>query len=81
MIELGREAKDVITGFSGIIIAKAEYLFGCTQYGIAPKSIDGKIRDTEWFDEGRVIKIGKGISPVTVKSEEGPGGINRDCPK
>jgi hypothetical protein len=77
---LGKEARDKITGFEGIIIGKIYYLFGCSQYGIAPKSVDGKINDTNWFDEGRIEIIGNGIQPEEVRAERN-GGINRDCPK
>jgi len=80
MKNLGKEAKDKITGFEGIIIGKINYLFGCAQYGIAPKSKDGKINDTNWFDEGRVEIIGNGITLEEVKVEKN-GGVNRDCPR
>ena len=80
MKNLGKEAKDKITGFEGIIIGKINYLFGCAQYGIAPKSKDGKINDTNWFDEGRIEIIGNGIVPEEVKVEKN-GGVNRDCPR
>ncbi len=52
-IKLGRIAKDSITGFSGIIVAKIEYLTGCTQYKLQPQGLkDGSPIKGEWFDEG-----------------------------
>lgn len=71
---MGKEAQDKITGIKGIIVGKCQYLFGCTQYGIAPKaSKDGKRIDTEWFDEGRIEVIGKGVAPKSVQSQvDGP---------
>ena len=80
IFELGKEAKDKITGFKGIIVGRVEYLFGCNQYGIAPKSIgtDGKLNDTNYFDEGRIEIIGKGILPKEVRVEKN-GGENIDC--
>ena len=79
MKNLGKEAKDKITGFEGIIIGKINYLFGCAQYGIAPRvKEDGKVNDTNWFDEGRIEIIGNGIAPEEVKVEKN-GGVNRDC--
>lgn len=81
MIKLGQQAKDKITGFTGIIIGKVEYLYGCTQYGLAPKiDKEGKINKTEWFDEGRIEILGRGILPKDVKGKK-DGGVNRDCPK
>jgi len=80
MDKLGKHAKDKVTGFSGIIIGKITYLFGCTQYGIAPASTEGKVNDTYWFDEGRVEILGKGVSKEEVVVEK-PGGVNKDCPR
>jgi len=81
MVNLGKKAKDKITGFEGIIIGKITYLFGCEQYGIAPKaSKDGKLEDSHWFDVGRVEILGKGVTSESVKGKN-PGGVNRDAPK
>lgn len=80
MIELGQEAKDKITGFKGIIIGRIQYLTGCDQYGLAPKTPEGqKPLQTEWFDEGRIEITGKGVLAEDVKTEKN-GGVNRDCP-
>lgn len=69
--KLGKEAKDKITGFKGIIIGRTEYLYGCNVYGVAPKSMkDGQKQETEWFDEGRIKIVGKGIKPKNVRVEK-----------
>ena len=83
MENLGKEAKDKITGFKGIIIGKCSYLFGCDQYGIAAQSANttGKRPDTEWFDKGRVEIIGAGIDPGEVQVEEPGAEYNYDSPK
>jgi hypothetical protein len=49
-------AKDSISGFQGVVIARNAHLFGCSQYGLAPKELssDGTPRSTEWFDESRI---------------------------
>lgn len=81
MIELGKEGRDKITGFTGIITTRVEYLFGCTQYGLVPKvNEDGEIKSGEFFDEGRIEVIAPGITAEEVQAEK-PGGINRDAPK
>lgn len=80
-IILGQKAKDKITGFKGILIGKITYLTGCDQYGIAPAvGTDGKVGDTAWFDEGRIVVIGKGITIGDVSGKK-PGGPNRDTPR
>lgn len=76
---LGKKGRDKVTGFEGVIIANANYLFGCKQYGLAPKAVDGKIEPTQWFDEGRIEIIGEGIEVQEVTGEN-PGGPNRDSP-
>jgi len=81
MIKLGQEGKDKITGFQGIISVKAEYLYGCNQYGLTPKvDENGKIGDTQFFDEGRIEIVGNGILPEEVQVEKN-GGVNRDAPR
>lgn len=80
--ELGKQAKDKITGFEGILVGRAEHLFGCSTYGIAPQMYDkekGKRGDTEWFDEGRIQIIGEGIAAEEVKADK-PGCDYRDHP-
>jgi len=80
MIQLGQKARDKVTGFEGILVGRVQYLFGCNQYSISPPAKDGKVNDSQWFDEGRVEVIGPGIAPEAVQVEK-PGGPNRDCPK
>jgi hypothetical protein len=77
---LGKAARDKVTGFEGIIIGRCEYLFGCSQYGLAPPAKDGKTGDTNWFDEGRVEVTGDGVAPESVRAAEN-GGPNRDAPR
>ena len=78
---LGKQVKDKITGFEGIATGKADYLYGCTQYSVAPKvnPTDGKVGDSYWFDEGSLEVTGPGITAAEVKGTK-PGGPNRDCP-
>ena len=81
MENLGKKAKDKITGFSGIIIGKIIYLTGCNQYGLTPPiDKDGKTSSTEWFDESRIEIIGEGVQAKEVTGPI-PGGFNRDAPR
>ena len=58
MFELGKTAKDVITGFSGVITGHVRYLTGCDQYLLQPKMAEkGKRPAAEWFDETRLVKV------------------------
>ena len=79
-IALGQKAKDKITGFKGIITGRASYIYGCDQYLIIPKLGKNGVRLAEWFDEGRIEIIGKGILPKEVRVEKN-GGPNIEAPK
>lgn len=83
---LGKKACDVVTGFTGIITGKAEYLTGCVQYSICPQMAEGdkSCPDNAWFDESRIEVIGDGVElvkPATARGESAPGGPQRDAPK
>ena len=55
MENLGKIAKDKITGFEGIVTSKHIYLTGSAQYGLQ-KAVDkeGNIPKVKFFDEGRL---------------------------
>ena len=37
MIEFGKTYRDIVSGFEGICTGKIEWMYGCTQYILAPK--------------------------------------------
>jgi len=44
-----------LTGFKGIIDARAQHLNGCNRYSIQPPvDKDGKMQDGFWFDEADI---------------------------
>lgn len=54
-IQSGVKARDVVTGFEGIVTGKASYLTGCDQYLLAPPVDEsGSSRDGKWFDVNRL---------------------------
>lgn len=58
-ITLVDEVKDMLSGFTGIVISRGEYLTGCNQVSILPKSEKAnEIEDGHWFEIERVEKIG-----------------------
>ena len=79
MIELGKKARDKISGFEGVITGRAQYLTGCDQYVLAPPIKNGEMQKSEWFDEGRIEVIGEGVSAEDVAGPR-PGGPQRDAP-
>lgn len=69
--ELGLIAKEKITGFTGILTSRCEYLTGCNRYCIQPAMLkDGKPIDSIYFDEDQIEIIDVGISSKSVRGEQ-----------
>ena len=72
MIPLGSKVKDKITGFSGTVTGRCEYLSGCNQALVVPPvGKDGNYKDGQWFDEQR-LEVFK-TKPVTLNNGTTPG--------
>ncbi len=57
--KLGFQAKDQVTGFTGVISSICFDLYGCIQASLTPEtSKEGKIQDGHWFDIQRLKIIG-----------------------
>jgi hypothetical protein len=77
-IVLGSEVRDSITGFTGRVVSRIEYITGCIQYGVAPPvKADGALPSTEYFDAQRLAIIGDPIAQASRPT----GGPQRDAPK
>lgn len=73
-LRMGIEAKDKITGFKGIIGARATYLYGCDQILLTSQcKKDNSFEQGQWIDEPRIEYISKGIAPKEVQGKK-PGG-------
>lgn len=70
--ELGIEAKEIVTGFTGIVTSRTEHITGCNTYGVQPKAVDGKVCDMQWFDENRLEKTGEGVTIEQHNDGAGP---------
>ncbi len=80
MLELGKKAKDKVTGFEGILTGHCKYLYGCDQYLITPPvDKNGSKPDGQWLDSGRIEITGEGINAEEVQADEA-GGENNDSP-
>lgn len=72
--ELGETLKDKITGFKGVVMARAEYFTGCIHYGLCSQSLhDGKPIDWEWIDESQLVKV-RGAKSITGESKASTSG-------
>lgn len=70
-LELGLKAKDKISGMSGILTAKCEFLTGCNRWCITPQELkDGRPIEGMYFDEAQIDVVGEGILPSEVTGKE-----------
>ena len=90
-VALGSHAKDVLTGFEGIVTSYTVHITGCDTVGLKSRELDkdGKQRDAEWFDVTRIevlaappVEIQKVIDESKGKTENvRKGGPREECPE
>lgn len=65
-IKLGDEVTDKVTGYTGIAIARTEWVYGCVRFGVQSQHLhEGKPIDAVWFDEAE-------LTANPVESKGGP---------
>lgn len=71
-IMLGDFVKDTVTGFSGVAMSDAEYMYNCRRILVQPRGLkDGAVQGSEWFDDCQlefVEKTGLKIVPLVTHS-------------
>jgi len=72
-LELGQKVKERITGFSGVVMARVEYLTGCHQYAVGPQKMDkdGTMPGWTYLDDDLLVKV-KGKISLKKKPTGGP---------
>lgn len=72
-IELGCTYIDKITGFRGVATGHCEYLSGCSQTLLTPKSENcNEKKDAHWIDDQR-LELVKMDGRITLINEKTPG--------
>ena len=72
-IGLGDRVRDAVTGFTGVVMARVEYLTGCNQVSVLPEAEKpGQLPAGEWLDIERVVSLERGA----VRIEARPGGAD-----
>ena len=72
-IELGCTYQDKITGFRGVATGHCEYLSGCSQTLLTPKSENcNEKKDAHWIDDQR-LELVKMDGRITLINEKTPG--------
>ena len=57
-VGLGDRVKDTLTGFTGVVLGRVEYLTGCNQIFVLPSSeSDNELKRGEWFDIERIERL------------------------
>jgi hypothetical protein len=80
MITLGQKVRDIVTGFTGIAIARVEYLNGCVQFCVKPPvDKDGKMESGEYIDDSQ-LELVDGEIQSTLLTKNSDGGPSSDSP-
>ena len=78
-IQLGSKVRDTITGFTGIAIARTEWMYGCARITIKPQELkDGATIEAESFDEQQVVLVQEDVPTVSPQSSATSGGPQKD---
>jgi hypothetical protein len=79
MNKLGKKATDIITGFKGVITAKAEFLHAPPRYELTPEKLhEGAPIKPVWLDETRLKVGGTKIKVAEIKPVIGLGADAED---
>ena len=65
-INLGDKAKDLVSGFIGIVVSKTEHLNGCIRYDLSEVKVKGKenkFRSCD-VDQQTIKKIDDGLNKI-----------------
>jgi len=75
MIQLGQKARDSLTGFTGIVVARTEWLYGRVEVALQFQELtNGEPLDPQWFDANR-LQLAQSDTKAGLKQEEHePGG-------
>lgn len=77
VFELGQEVRDVVTGYTGVVRGRAQYLTGCNTYAVQTRKLSdtGKPEDWLWFDENVLTATnGPGVIITTPAVDDRRGG-------
>ncbi len=69
---LGHTVTDRITGFTGVVTGHVDYITGCSQVLVAPKTRDGAAVASEWFGVQRVA-VDHDVAPIALDNGATPG--------
>lgn len=54
-IKFGQRVTEKVSGYTGIVIAKTEWIYGCVRFGVQAEGLhEGVPLEPQWFDEGEL---------------------------
>lgn len=72
-ITLGKTYTDVITGFRGVATGHCQYISGCNQVLLSPRTTpEGTRIEPQWFDQQR-LKLNEEAAQVVLDNGTTPG--------
>lgn len=81
-VKLGMKARDVVTGFSGIVTAITQWLTGCDTVQLQPQEMkDGTPIEPKSFDVTRIEILDESNILEPKKVERNPGGPHDEVRK
>lgn len=76
LAQIGDQVRDKVTGFSGIVVARTEWLNGCIRLTVQPEKLtkDKGVAPTETFDIEQLLvtKAGKVAPKPAERRTNGP---------
>ncbi|KKL85430.1 hypothetical protein LCGC14_1954830 [marine sediment metagenome] len=70
-IKLGDKVKDKITGFTGTVVAKTEFLNGCIQYNVMPKGEKSNKMPEDMSIDAQSLEVVKAKKQIKKESNGG----------
>ena len=69
--EMGDLVKDRVTGFTGIVMGRTQWIYGCDRIWVQPQELkDGKKVEMDSFDEAAIEIVTKSV--INVASAKAP---------
>jgi len=63
--ELGAKARDIFTGFEGLVVCRTQWIHNCNTYGLQPTELkDGVPQERQYFDEPQLTLLS---DPVVIE--------------
>jgi hypothetical protein len=85
MIELGDRVKDKVTGLTGIVVGRTDWLHQCRQFTVQAERLQDGKPVIHWFDEGGLVVVQAGVhkltGPTDVPEGQTTGGPERPLPE